>query len=146
MILMSYQTWRHNIHLYMMIPRFTKLIAVNKWCMSPSGHCWNYYPGTLSCSQVSPQSSYGLQWFGLKIGDQGSSSRDGHQGDMPCWLSDMRTIIGYADTDCDSWMDFSNKLETIWWPFCGHYQMYCCNMNSLSFSFKFHLGLLLEGQ
>ena len=63
--------------------------------LPPGKHCWGYYPGTLSCSEVSSThlktghpwissmgapSSNKLQWLHLKIGHQNSSPSNNHQG------------------------------------------------------------------
>ena len=72
------------------------------WCpsMTPGGHYWEYYAGTLSCSQVSSIHpgikstdawfSNDLQWLDLEIKHQNSSPSDGHQGD---WHALLPTCI-----------------------------------------------------
>ena len=76
----------------------------------PGGHYWNYYPGTLSCNQVSAfqlkighrasieeisstgaWSSNELQWLELKIGHQDNSTSKGHQEDIP--YSQVKSLL-----------------------------------------------------
>ena len=63
-----------------------------KWGMSPGGYCWDYYPGTVSCSQVAaahlktgrvPGLQRNYSDLNLKIGYQYSSSGNGHQEYIP---------------------------------------------------------------
>ena len=80
-------------------PAYLKMLSATKG-HAASSHCWGYYPGTLTCSQVitthlkirhpwmkstGDWSSNELHKCDLKIGHQDSSPGHGLQGDTPYW-------------------------------------------------------------
>ena len=88
-----------------------------QWVMWPGRHCWGYYSGTLSCSQVSAthlEINFQLSCsdFTLIVGHQNDNTCNDHQGVM--W--NFRPVSWYSGrSHCISsaWSHWSGWLHTI---------------------------------
>ena len=122
---------QHMTHFVMSFEICQIIIIGIGYNMSPCSHSWGYYPGTLSCSQVTathvkighpqipstgPQSPHELQWLDFKIGYQKSGSSNGHYGNIPRWFGNSEWLFHAAQSTFTSSTDPQTDVEytSIW--------------------------------